>query len=257
LAGERFDYILQRGTLRVGYRPKNLPCSYLNKQGEVIGFDVDMAHSLAQDLGLELRLIAFEFDDLGPLLQSGQLDIAMSCIASLPDRYHKAAFSDSYLDLRMALIVPDHQRTRFSNPDRETRLDPVRVALVSSHYFAPRIYQVRPNASIVKLKSAEDFFSAETPPADALLLSAEEGAAYAFRHPKYTVVLPQPAIRIPAAYALPRGEAEWQQLIGNWIDLKRKDGTLDELYQYWMMGGATDNKRPRWSVIRDVLHWVD
>lgn len=257
LAGRRFDHIRQRGTLRVGYRPQNLPCSYLNREGQAIGFDVDMAHSLAQDLGLELRLIPFDFDALGSLLQSGQLDIAMSCIASLPDRYHSASFSDSYLDLHMALIVPDHQRARFSKPSKDAVVEEVSVALVSSHYFAPRIRQVRPNASIVELESAEDFFRQEQPPADALLLSAEEGAAYAFRYPAYTVVLPQQDIRIPAAYALPRHEPEWQQLVSNWIDLKRKDGSVDELYEYWMLGGATDNKQPRWSVIRDVLGWVD
>jgi Na+/H+-dicarboxylate symporter/ABC-type amino acid transport substrate-binding protein len=256
LAGQRFDHILKRDTLRVGYRPKNLPCSYLNKRGTVVGFDIDMAHSLAQDLGLELRLIPFTFDELGPLLDSGQLDIAMSCIASLPDRYRKAAFSDSYLDLHMALIVPDHQRSKFG-PAAQRSSEEITIAVVSTDYFAPRIRQIHANTRFVKLESAEEFFLADTPPAQALLLTAEEGAAYAFRHPKYTVVLPNESVMVPAAYALPRGEQEWQRVISNWIDLKRKDGSIEELYQYWMLGGVTSNKQPRWSVIRDVLGWIE
>jgi len=257
LPGQRFDHILERGTLRVGYRPKNLPCTYLNKQGTVVGFDTDMAHSLAQDLGLELRFIPFTFDELGPLLDSGQLDIAMSCIASLPDRYRKAAFSDSYLDLHMALIVPDHQRAKFGPAAQRDESEELTIAVVSTDYFAPRILQIHANTRFVKLESAEEFFLGDTPPAQALLLTAEEGAAYAFRHPKYTVVLPNDSIRVPAAYALPRGELEWQRVVSNWIDLKRKDGSIDELYQYWMLGGVTSNKQPRWSVIRDVLGWVE
>jgi len=257
LPGQRFDHILERGTLRVGYRPANLPCTYLNKQGNVVGLDADMAHSLAQDLGLELRLIPFTFDELGPLLQSGQLDIAMSCIASLPDRYAQAAFSDSYLDLHVALIVPDHMRAQFSGRTDVREDQELSIALVSSHYFAPRIAQIRPNARIVNLESAEEFFSGDQPPADALLLSAEEGAAYTFRYPKFTVVLPKQSIIIPAAYALPRGEIEWHQVVSNWVDLKRKDGSVDTLRKYWLQGGVTDNNQPRWSVIRDVLGWVD
>ena len=41
------------------------------------------------------------------------------------------------------------------------------------------------------------------------------------------------------------------------VDLKRKDGTVDELYDYWMLGGASRPREPRWSIIRNVLGWVD
>ena len=35
-------------------------------------------------------------------------------------------------------------------------------------------------------------------------------------------------------------------------------GTVDELYRYWMLGAAeTERKPPRWSVVRDVLHWIE
>jgi Na+/H+-dicarboxylate symporter len=90
--GRRFDEIIDRGVLRVGYRPNNLPCTYLNEAREVVGFDADMAHSLARDLGVALEFVPFSFDSLYSALTGGQLDIAMSCIASLPDRYRRAAF---------------------------------------------------------------------------------------------------------------------------------------------------------------------
>ena len=48
-----------------------------------------------------------------------------------------------------------------------------------------------------------------------------------------------------------------REYIGNWIDLQRKNGTVDRLYDYWMLGGAMESEQPRWSVIRDVLGWVE
>jgi len=32
---------------------------------------------------------------------------------------------------------------------------------------------------------------------------------------------------------------------------------VDRLYQHWVLGRELGEPEPRWSVIRDVLHWVD
>jgi ABC-type amino acid transport substrate-binding protein len=258
LAGTRLDHILSSGVLQVAYRPSNLPCSFLTPQGELVGFDVEMAHILAQDLNVELEFTPFDFDGLGRMLASGQVDMAMSCIASLPDRYAYASFSRPYLDLSLAFIVRDHERELFADLEALAQREGLSIALVSSHYFEPRLRRLLPNVEIVYLEAAEDFFRGGGEAADALLLSAEEGAAYAFRYPRYTVArADKGGIRLPAAYAVPKGDIEFMEFVGNWIDLKRKDGSIDDLYEYWMLGGAAQQKTPRWSVIRDVLGWVD
>jgi hypothetical protein len=155
-------------------------------------------------------------------------------------------------------VVPDHQRELYSDPAALRAMDDLTIALVSTHYFAPRLQRLLPNARIVILEAAEDFFTGSDAGADALLLSAEEGAAYAYRYPRYTVARPRSGgIRYPAAYAVPKGDTEMQAFVSNWVDLKRKDGTVDGLYRYWMLGGVSRSTTPRWSVVRDVLGWVD
>ena len=200
-----------------------------------------------------------EQERLEQQLDSGQIDIAKSCIAALPDRFSKASFSRSYLDLRLALIVRDHQRDFFKSLEKLSSLENMTIAMVSTHYFTPWISSKLPKADFVYLEAAEEFFTRRELGADALLLSAEEGAAYAYRYPQFHVVpLGQNGgVRLPAAYAVPRGDLEMMELVSNWIDLKRKNATIDELYDYWMLGGAAQNRQPRWSVIRDVLHWID
>jgi len=258
LSGTRLDHIMRTGVLQVGYRPKNLPCSFLTPQGVLVGFDVEMAHILAEDIGVDLEFVPFEFDGLERMLASGQIDMAMSCIAALPDRFIIASFSQPNIDLHLSFIVPDHERELYSNVDDLRARKDLTVALVSSHYFEPRLRALLPDADIVILEAAEDFFSESDHGADALLLSAEEGAAYAYRYPRYTVARARDGgIRYPAAYAVPKGDTEMQGFVSNWVDLKRKDGTVDALYEYWMLGGASRPRSPRWSVIRDVLGWVD
>jgi hypothetical protein len=40
------------------------------------------------------------------------------------------------------------------------------------------------------------------------------------------------------------------------IDLMRRNGPMQELYEYWILGRSAASRPPRWSIIRDVLHWV-
>ena len=70
------------------------------------------------------------------------------------------------------------------------------------------------------------------------------------------VPLPDP-IRVPLAFGMPLGEPELAGFVNSWIELKRHDGTFDELYQYWILGKNATPTPPRWSIIRDVLHWVE
>jgi len=257
LAGTRLDHILYSGVLQVGYRPNNLPCSYITPDGELVGFDVEMAHMMAQDLEVELEFIPFEFDGLKRMLASGQIDIAMSCIASLPDRYAYASYSRPYLDLAMAFITRDHLRETFSDIEALRAWDGLTIALVSSTYYESRLQRMLPHVRFVYLEAAEDFFNGNGQGAHALLLTEEEGAAYSYRYPRYGVVTTENRVGLPAAYPVPKGDLEMVEFVSNWIELKRSEGTIDRLYQYWMHGGATADKTPRWSVIRDVLGWVD
>ena len=56
----------------------------------------------------------------------------------------------------------------------------------------------------------------------------------------------------------------WPAVTGSWsitstplVELKKSDGTFKKLYNYWVLGQFATDKQPRWSVIRNLLHWVD
>jgi ABC-type amino acid transport substrate-binding protein len=69
---------------------------------------------------------------------------------------------------------------------------------------------------------------------------------------------PKPPFAIvPAAYQLPLGETEWRAVINAWIALKRTDGTLQKLFDYWTLGLEAEVQEPRWSVARDVPYWTE
>ena len=72
-----------------------------------------------------------------------------------------------------------------------------------------------------------------------------------------TLVVPKPTVFTPQGFGVARGNQSLAQTLDSWIIEEKAKGTVDALYRYWMLGDAARNaKPPRWSVIRDLLHWV-
>jgi ABC-type amino acid transport substrate-binding protein len=115
-----------------------------------------------------------------------------------------------------------------------------------------------PKAKIVKLKTPLEFFEYEGEDLDAFLYTAEAGSAWTLLYPEYSAVVPQPdVVAIPLAYPVPRGDQRMLDFVNSWIDLKKKDQPVERLYDHWILGQGAEKKEPRWSIIRNVLHWVD
>jgi len=88
-------------------------------------------------------------------------------------------------------------------------------------------------------------------------MPAERGSVLTLLNPKWTVVVPSPGlIKIPLAFPLGGTDPQWSSFVNTWIDMKRRDGTLDALYDHWILGKDTEKRTPRWSVVRNVFHWV-
>ncbi|WP_431709925.1 ABC transporter substrate-binding protein [Glutamicibacter uratoxydans] len=76
-----------------------------NRDGEVVGLDVDIAKEIASDLDLELTIIASSFDSIESGLFSTQCDVALSSISITEPRKANMDFSNPYLDDDLMLIA--------------------------------------------------------------------------------------------------------------------------------------------------------
>ena len=57
------------------------------------------------------------------------------------------------------------------------------------------------------------------------------------------------------AYVLPRDEPELLRVVDTWIGVARGYERFASARRYWILGQATRQKKPRWSVARNVLGW--
>ena len=253
--------ILERGVLRVGYNPDRLPFTFFNNAGELVGFDVEMAHRLAKELGVSLEFIPFEVDTMAQQLNGGHFDIIMAGVPMYTERLETMSFSDPYLNVTFAFVVKDNRREEFATVEKiiGTRGRGLTFGVRGGYeYYANRAKETLPLAKVIQLESYRDFFEDNTGKVDALVTSAEVGSAWTLLYPEYQVVVPKPVLSfLPLGYPVAHGDHEMVAFLNHWIDLKRKDNTIERIYNYWILGQGVTIKEPRWSIIRNVLHWVE
>jgi ABC-type amino acid transport substrate-binding protein len=253
----RLAWIQTHKLLRVGYMPDNLPFAYFNGKGDLVGFDIEMAHLLARDLGVELALVPVRRDRMTEQVNEGYCDIVMSGTVVTPERAQVGAFSAPYMDATLAFVVKDHRLEEFSSRDAIRRLEAPRIGVLNVPYYVDKVRRVLPQATVVQLNSITEFFEGKGEELDAFLYAAEAGSAWSLLYPAYTVAIPQPGVlKGPVAYPLPRGDRDLVDFINVWLELKKRDRTIEVLYDYWVLGKNAVPRQPRWSVIRNILHWV-
>src|SRR5665648_968578 len=99
--------LITDGTLTVCTNPPYEPFEF-EKDGEVVGLDMDIVNEVAKDLDVELAIKITPFDGIqsGGDLNTGSCDIVASGITITPEREGKMDFSEPYFDADQGLLVP-------------------------------------------------------------------------------------------------------------------------------------------------------
>jgi Na+/H+-dicarboxylate symporter/ABC-type amino acid transport substrate-binding protein len=255
--GAGLERVLATGTLRVGYDPDRYPFSYINGRGELAGFDVDLMHRLARELGVRLVLVPAERPQLAAALDARTIDLAIGGLEVTTGLSREVALTQPYTTLTMAFVVADHRRAEFATRQAVQAQGRLRIGIVADDYYEAKLRAYLPSAEVVRLRSEREFFEGRGLGLDALADSAEIGGAWTLLYPDYAVVVPRPdRLDAPVAFAVPRTDNELRVLLNTWILLKREDQTMARLRRYWILGRDDGPRPPRWSILRDVLHWA-
>lgn len=97
--------ILASGVLRVGTEGTYSPNSYHNEQGELVGFDVEVAQKVAEKLGVRAEFVEAEWDSLFAALDAQRVDVVVNEVEYSDERALKYDFSQPYTSIHGALMV--------------------------------------------------------------------------------------------------------------------------------------------------------
>ncbi len=259
------DMIRERGVLRACYQPGEYPSAFYNTASppKLVGFDIELAHRFAQRLQLSLEFLPTESEEeAANLLGAGICDVYTRSLAISANRSEVFGMTDPIYRSSLGLIVRDHRRAEFATwSDLRAQGVSLRIGVDGASDSIARTRLLLPQAELLPyytLSEQRKLLQSGGTDFDGMFDLAEEAAAWTLLYPRYSLIVPKPPIFIPVAYAVAADNTTLLEAFNAWLTAEKASGTVEALYRYWMLGEATIIARPpRWSVIRDVLGWVD
>ncbi|MGK7907197.1 MAG: transporter substrate-binding domain-containing protein [Synechococcus sp.] len=95
-AASSLDSIIESGIVRIAVPQDFAPFGSVDINGNLEGYDIDVATLLAKDLGVELDLLPVTSDNRIPFLQTNKADLVISSMGANPERAKSIFFSIPY-----------------------------------------------------------------------------------------------------------------------------------------------------------------
>ncbi len=250
--------IKSSGVIRVGYYSDALPFAFRNSKNNLVGLDIEMAYALAHELNLRLELIHIPRNTKSIALNSGIVDIIMSGTPIEIELLEQLNFTIPYMSQTFALMVKDHLRNQYESIEDIRAQESIHIAIVESDVLAGEIREAIPNMITHVVASPKEFFRQKDDRYDALLFTAESGSAWTLIYPEYAVVIPSKyLLKLPMAYPIAKENLSLLEFMNGWITIKKEENFINRYFEHWILGKGSEKTEPHWSVIRNVLHWVD
>lgn len=235
LAAEKsmVEQAVERGTLRVGFS-SFVPWAMQDKNGEYIGFEVDIARRLAKDLDIEVELVPTKFAGIIPALLADKFDIIIGSMSVTPERNLKGNFSIPYDYATIEALANKKKTAGFKYPEdynKENIVIAVRSgstpALVAKRLFP--LATIRPFDD--EAPAVQDVVAGR---AHLMLSSAPLPAFETLKNPE---ILYQPSREPlssqPVGFVIRKGDYDSINVLNNWIRLVEAEGWLKERRDYW------------------------
>jgi polar amino acid transport system substrate-binding protein len=232
-AESTIEQVVKRGVLRVGMSTF-VPWAMADKTGALIGFEIDVATRLAQDLGVKAEFVPTKWAGIIPALLTGKFDVIIGGMGIQPQRSLKVNFSIPYDYSGVAIVAHRELAAGFAKLEDFDRPEVTVTARLGSTAAAA--------ANKHLPKAQKRFFDDESQVVQellngrvhALLAGTPLPAYQALKYPdKLFLPLAGTITREPIAFAVRKGDADTLNVLDSWIRVVESEGWLAERKAYW------------------------
>ncbi len=227
------NQVMQRKTMRVGFSTF-VPWAMKDKNGEFIGFEIDIARRLAADLGVQVEFVPTNWDGIIMGLLSGQFDIIIGGMSVQPARNLKVNFSIPYDYAGMDIVASKSKAAGFNSLEAFNKPDVI-IALRTGASSAAAVKKHLPLAQArFFADEAQALQEVKTGRAHAMVSSAPLPAFQALKNPDTLFVpLDAPFTREPIGLAIRKGDPDSLNVLDNWVRMVESEGWLKERREFW------------------------
>jgi polar amino acid transport system substrate-binding protein len=230
--------IRARGELRVGLEAGYMPLEMIDKGGQMIGFDIDLARLMARKLGVQLKVVNQSWDGIIPALLTGKFDVLMGGMTVTPERAQRVAFCDPYLTIGQTVLM----RAKLADRIRSYKdLDTPEFTVISKLGTSGAI-ATRANFHRAKLRTfdheAEAVVEVRNGRADAFVYDLPFNAVIAAQYPQQIAHLKEPFTHEDLAWAVRQNDPALRAWLNEFLAGLKADGTYAALYRKWFESSA-------------------
>jgi len=229
--------ILKRGELRVGLDAGYLPFEMTTRQGEIVGFDVDLAKEMAKAMNVKLTIVNTDFDGIIPALMADKFDIIISGMTVTQERNLTINFADPYIIVgQTVLLAKKHEGKIRSYKDLNdpkfvvasrigtTGEQAVKRLLPKAQY---KSFEKEADGALEVLNGKADAFVYDLP--FCAVFMAQQGAGK-------LVFLDEPFTYEPLGFGIKPGDPDFLNWLNNFLRQIKADGRYDRIYSKWIKG---------------------
>ena len=243
-AGPVMDRILKKGELIIGTSGSQPPLSAVNKKGDIIGLDADIARAMAAALGVKVNFKTLPFADLLPALEAGQVDMILSGMTITPTRNRKVFFVGPYLVSGKGILTLSD---RYAALQQATGLNVPEVSIAALKDSTSQTYaeELMPKAKLILTATYDEAFDLLLEKkVDVVVADYPFCALSAYRYREKGLMAGKAPLSFePLGIAMPE-----DALLGNWVHnfliLLEGTGQLQKMQKQWLTGGAWVDELP-------------
>lgn len=227
------ETIKKRGAIRIGMSTF-VPWAMRDKNGELIGYEVDVAKRLAEDIKVKAEFVPTAWDGIIPALLAGKFDLIIGGMSITPERNLTVNFSLPYANSGIHMVANKELAAGFNSLAAFDKAD---VVLAARRGATPATAAKRLMPKATLRLFDEDALALQevlNGKAHAFVTSTPTPAFEALKHPdKLFLPIPEPFVQGAEGFALRKGDPDALNFFNNWILLRQQDGWLKERHDYW------------------------
>jgi polar amino acid transport system substrate-binding protein len=231
-AADMLDEVTARGKLIVGVSDTTPPFSFKKKgSAEVVGYDIDIVHTVAKRLGLQVETVSLSSAERIPFIQQGKIDLAATSMTRTAERLKEVDFSYIYFVTPHAVIV-----RKASGITSVHQLAGKKAASASTSTAGPNLKEVEPKVELVYVRDYAQAFAllkdgkVDAFPTDESVLRAiikQDG------HPDDYVFLPDFTKSRDVGFALKKNEPRFKDAINKALLDAETSGDAEKIFEAW------------------------
>lgn len=116
---DKLAQIKDKGKIVLGTAADYPPYEYhtlVDGEDTIVGFDIDIANKIADDIGVELEIVDMKFEGLLPALVTEDIDFIVAGMVSTPDRLESINFSIPYYQGLQRFIIRMEDKDKLKSP---------------------------------------------------------------------------------------------------------------------------------------------